>query len=193
MSFIIDIAMAWLYLRFVMAHYAVFATTHSWQVGLIVVQETLLVVLFLARRRTEVVSRRIEDWVVAGIGTFAPLLLRPTGIDPIATAIQMTGVAVSIASLASLRRSFGLVAAHRGTVTGGMYGAVRHPQYAAHLMLLLGYLMSSPTCWNLAIVIVTVWGLGCRIAAEEKLLLDVSAEYREYAQRVKYRLIPGVL
>ena len=192
MSFLIDITMAWLYLRFVTAHYAVFAVTHGWQVGLVVAQETLLVVLFLARRRTLATSWEPADWIAAGVGTFMPLMLRPTGVDAIGTAFQMAGLTVSMLSLLSLRRSFGLVAAWRGTVTGGLYRLVRHPQYAGHMLLLTGYFVASSTMYNAGVLGITLLAMVMRIAAEEALLMNASAEYRSYAARVKYRMLPGV-
>lgn len=192
MSFLVDVTMAYVYLCFVTAHYSVFAVTHSWQVGLIVAQETLLIVLFLARRRTQLVSQQPKDWIAAGVGTFGPLMLRPTGVGPVSTVLQMVGIGVSMASLLSLRRSFGLVAAWRKTVTGGMYSVVRHPQYAGHLLLLFGYFVASPTLWNAAVLGVTLAAMVVRIGAEETLLCGASAEYCDYYARVQWRLMPGV-
>jgi len=192
-SFAIDIAMAALYLHFVAAHYAVFAVTHGWQVGLVVAQETMLVGLFLARRPVKTMSLEIGDWLSAGVGTFGPLLLHPTGANAVATAMQMAGLCVSMASLASLRRSFGIVAAWRKTMTSGMYSVVRHPQYAGHHLLLVGYLLASPSVWNAVCVSLTIGALWLRIMAEENVLLEASAEYRDYAVRVPWRVVPGVL
>jgi protein-S-isoprenylcysteine O-methyltransferase Ste14 len=192
-SLLIDLTMALLYLHFAAAHVSVFYATHSWQVGLIVAQETLVMILFLVRWLTVAISPVLADWTIAGVGTFAPLLLRPTGVTPPATALQIAGLCVSLASLASLRRSFGIVPACRRAVTSGLYAIVRHPQYAGHQLLLLGYLLASPTVWNTTIVCMTISALWYRMFAEEAVLQAASAEYRAYCQRVTSRVIPGVL
>jgi protein-S-isoprenylcysteine O-methyltransferase Ste14 len=56
----------------------------------------------------------------------------------------------------------------------------------------IGYLVSAPTVWNLAVVAVALGAQLRRITAEEAVLTE-SSEYREYAQRVPWRLIPGVI
>jgi protein-S-isoprenylcysteine O-methyltransferase Ste14 len=75
--------------------------------------------------------------------------------------------------------------------TDGLYRMVRHPMYAGHLVVLVGYLGIYPSLRNLAIVATTARALLCRIEAEERLLLH-DLTYREYYRRTPHRLIPGV-
>jgi len=46
--------------------------------------------------------------------------------------------------------------------------------------------------WNLAVVAIALGAQLRRISAEEAVLSE-SSEYREYAQQVPWRLIPGVI
>ncbi len=77
-------------------------------------------------------------------------------------------------------------------VSKGLYRYVRHPMYVAIMVLI--------TC--VPLLLGSFWGLipGClivglfvyRTAREDRTLMDKLPGYREYAQRVRYRLLPGV-
>jgi protein-S-isoprenylcysteine O-methyltransferase Ste14 len=83
------------------------------------------------------------------------------------------------------------VPAHRGLVTSGVYGFLRHPLYASYVLADLGYLLQSPRLWNLAVLSVVGMCQVARIVSEEKLL-GTDAAYRAYALQTRRRLIPGV-
>jgi hypothetical protein len=92
----------------------------------IVAQETVLVALILMRRQSLATSDRPADWVL-GIGdTLLPLLMRPAGVpDPLSwlgQPLQLVGVPSAALALASLGRSFGLVAANRRIKTWAPIG-----------------------------------------------------------------------
>ncbi len=77
-------------------------------------------------------------------------------------------------------------------VTAGPYRFIRHPMYLGilNLFLCLGPALGS---WyalvpGLAIDILFI----IRTAKEDKMLRDELVGYKDYAQRVRYRLIPGV-
>ena len=76
--------------------------------------------------------------------------------------------------------------------TTGLYGLVRHPMYVGALIMMLGTPLALDSYWGLVVVIPAVAVLGVRIVDEEKMLTDELAGYREYRQRVRYRLIPNV-
>ncbi len=75
-------------------------------------------------------------------------------------------------------------------VDTGLYGVVRHPMYAATLLLFLsmGLVLGSPV--SLAILLCYVPIIVRRIRNEEQVLEQGLAGYAEYKTRVKYRLIP---
>jgi protein-S-isoprenylcysteine O-methyltransferase Ste14 len=76
--------------------------------------------------------------------------------------------------------------------SSGLYGLVRHPMYAANLILMVGIPLALGSYWGLLLVIPAQLVLVIRILDEEKLLTEELVGYREYKQRVHYRLVPYV-
>ena len=84
------------------------------------------------------------------------------------------------------------VEAGQRLVTTGLYGLVRHPMYAGGLVMMLGTPLALDSYWGLAVLVPSVVVLGARIVDEERMLTEQLPGYREYRQRVRYRLIPNV-
>ena len=98
---------------------------------------------------------------------------------------------LSIASLLSLGRWFGVWPALRGLATRGPYRLVRHPMYLAYMLADIGYNLQE---WNLgtALMVMAGWAsLLYRIRAEERILSQDSA-WSTYVALVRYRLFPGL-
>lgn len=168
--------------------------THRLIGGLFAVEQTWFVVAFLIRRPERAVSRRLASWLVAFGGTFAGVLFRPAGLHPgwgvaAGFGLQLAGLAICIASLLALGRSFGFVAADRGLKTRGPYAIVRHPVYASYLLIQSGYLLQAVSLRNIVVfTVATCCNIG-RAVAEERLLTESTA-YRAYQRRVRWRMIP---
>lgn len=98
---------------------------------------------------------------------------------------------LSLASLLTLGRSFGVRPAVRGLTTTGPYRFVRHPMYLAYALGDIGYNLEE---WNFGTVLLVVAGwvsLIYRIHAEERILSrDVG--WPHYIASVRYRLLPGL-
>jgi protein-S-isoprenylcysteine O-methyltransferase Ste14/uncharacterized membrane protein (UPF0127 family) len=191
-----NMSLALLFAFFAAAHLAHGRATGAWATIVpVVLQELLLVVLFLVRRQSVATSGRLEDWIMGVVGTFAPLLMRPADtpspLTSIGVPIQILGVTLSMFALVFLGRSVGVVAANRGVKTAGPYRLVRHPMYVAHLVGYLGYVCSHPTLRNFAIVATVVLALSARATAEERFLSS-SRRYRAYLRITPWRFIPGV-
>jgi protein-S-isoprenylcysteine O-methyltransferase Ste14 len=77
-------------------------------------------------------------------------------------------------------------------VSTGPYARVRHPMYAAIIPLYLFSPLALGSFWALIPAAFIPLLLIARMFHEEKLLSHKLAEYRKYARRVKFRLIPGV-
>jgi protein-S-isoprenylcysteine O-methyltransferase Ste14 len=80
---------------------------------------------------------------------------------------------------------------HR-VISTGPYAVVRHPLYAAVLIFLPGNALLLGSWYGLAASLVLAGGIVFRTAMEDRELRRGLEGYREYAARVRYRLIPFV-
>ena len=111
--------------------------------------------------------------------------------EKFAAGLQIVGFLLTIVAKLSLRRSFGLLPAHRGLVTDGAYRYVRHPIYTGYFIRDLGFLLPTFGLQNLLIILLH-WVLQViRIVREERLLSKDDA-YRSYKKRVRYRVVWGL-
>ena len=74
----------------------------------------------------------------------------------------------------------------------GLYGIVRHPMYSATLLLFLSMPLVLGSLYALIIFLAYPFIIAGRICDEEDLLETELAGYREYKQKVRYRLIPFI-
>jgi protein-S-isoprenylcysteine O-methyltransferase Ste14 len=77
-------------------------------------------------------------------------------------------------------------------VSTGLYSVVRHPMYFGNVVLMIGIPLALGSYWGLLFVIPGLAVLATRILDEEKVLTQQLAGYRDYVQRVHYRLVPYV-
>jgi protein-S-isoprenylcysteine O-methyltransferase Ste14 len=77
-------------------------------------------------------------------------------------------------------------------VSSGLYGLVRHPMYTGNVVLMLGIPLALGSYWGLFLLLPGVLVLVLRIRDEESLLEQELAGYRDYEQKVQYRLLPYV-
>jgi protein-S-isoprenylcysteine O-methyltransferase Ste14 len=80
--------------------------------------------------------------------------------------------------------------ADQRVISTGPYAWVRHPMYAAALVLLLGIPLALGSSWGVLIVLALVPVLIWRLMDEERFLVNHLPGYREYQDRVRYRLLP---
>jgi protein-S-isoprenylcysteine O-methyltransferase Ste14 len=105
------------------------------------------------------------------------------------------GTALRVATMLALGRMFSLrvsVEPDHELVTGGLYRWVRHPSYAAVIVLCLGVMLVLRSgIWALLIPSM-LFGLTRRMQTEERFLLEQFGErYRVYMARTA-RLVPGI-
>lgn len=193
---VLAVTLAGIWLLFAEAHLLHwYRSGHANGLGMMVV-ETVVAVLFILRREPLTTSRRWGAWAATAIGTFGPLAIRPTsdpvpGVGEAALVLQLVGAGFALAGLLTIGRSFGLVAANRGIKTTGPYSVVRHPIYAAYLVVNCGYLLENPSAWNAAVLSAALLGQIVRISCEEEVLSQ-DPDYAAYRRRVRYRLVPLV-
>jgi protein-S-isoprenylcysteine O-methyltransferase Ste14 len=77
-------------------------------------------------------------------------------------------------------------------ISTGPYALVRHPMYAAALVMLLGIPIALGSWWSVLLVVAMMPALIWRMLDEERFLARNLPGYTEYLGRVRYRLLPGV-
>jgi protein-S-isoprenylcysteine O-methyltransferase Ste14 len=81
---------------------------------------------------------------------------------------------------------------HQRVIDSGPYGFVRHPGYSAAIAMFLGISLALASWWGLVPAAIASVLLAVRTAWEDRLLHDKLSGYREYAGRVRARLVPGI-
>ena len=86
------------------------------------------------------------------------------------------------------------IQADRGHVVcdSGPYRIVRHPGYAGNILPLAGIVLALGSLWTLIPALAALIIAVVRTALEDRTLQEELPGYREYARRVRYRLIPGI-
>jgi len=164
-----------------------------------VLQHLMVLGIALTRRPPEVQDRSLPSnasVVVAYAYPYAQVLyLRWVPGDPAwftgGLVLVTLAACLSLASLLSLGRRFGVRAALRGLSTRGPYRLVRHPMYLSYVIADIGYNLQE---WNLgtALLVMAGWAsLLYRIYAEERILSQ-DAGWSTYVALVRYRILPGL-
>ena len=163
---------------------------------LVVISEVITIVMIVVRRFTITLSQQPLDWLLAVAGCCTPLIAIPAvehspELAQVGAGIMLIGLCIQISAKVILFRSFGIVAANRGIQIKGPYRFVRHPIYAGYVIAHFGYLVGWPSTHNICLYTLALIIQMARLLREEELLMNDPA-YREYAGRVRYRLLPGV-
>ncbi|MBL8850998.1 MAG: isoprenylcysteine carboxylmethyltransferase family protein [Planctomycetaceae bacterium] len=189
-----NVVLSLLFLQFAMEQGRAVTADFRLSTLLLLAKVSTDVVFYLIRRLPKETSFSLYDWLVGIAGTYAIVFFRPdtTGHDLlVGQALQFAGLGLQVLAMLSLNRSIGMVPANRGIQTGGLYRWIRHPLYCSYVVAFLGYVINHPSAYNIGVyaVAVALWVL--RLRAEERFLLQDPA-YREFAARIRWRLVPGV-
>jgi protein-S-isoprenylcysteine O-methyltransferase Ste14 len=79
--------------------------------------------------------------------------------------------------------------AHR-VISSGPYAYVRHPMYAGALLINIGAPLLLGSWWGLVVGALFTVLIGVRAVLEERMLKAELEGYVDYANRVRYRLVP---
>jgi protein-S-isoprenylcysteine O-methyltransferase Ste14 len=108
----------------------------------------------------------------------------------------LVAVGLGIAMLTTIQNGYAsaniTVESGQELVSTGLYAVVRHPMYFGNVVLMIGIPLALGSYWGLLFTIPGLAVLAVRIRDEEKVLRQELAGYREYEQRVHYRLVPYV-
>lgn len=77
-------------------------------------------------------------------------------------------------------------------ITTGPYSLIRHPMYAGVMVMMAGVPLALGSWWGLLVLLVQIPALVWRILDEEALLKKELPGYKDYMQKVRYRLLPRV-
>ncbi len=175
--------------------------------------------IFMMRTSPETVAERGQakgwqnwDKLVSGLWAFLQYLILPVvaGLDArfhwsgeIGKAWQGSGAVVYAFSLAvsgwsMITNAYFSTAARVQTDRGqqvcktGPYHYIRHPGYASFFLMSIGMAALLGSWWALIPAIISGGLMVVRTDLEDRMLQVELAGYKEYAQEVKYRLLPGV-
>ncbi|MED5816083.1 isoprenylcysteine carboxylmethyltransferase family protein [Mycolicibacterium sp. 050232] len=196
-------------------------TFHYWQAWVFVavfMATTVAPSIYLAVRDPAALQRRLHGgptaetrivqkiviWAITG-SAFAAFIL--SALDhrfgwssmPVAVVVLgniLVAVGLILAQMVVFQNSFAgasiQVEDEQPLVSTGLYGLVRHPMYFGAVLMMFGTPLALGSYWGLLVSIFSIPIFGVRIADEEKMLRAELDGYDEYAQEVRYRLLPYV-
>jgi protein-S-isoprenylcysteine O-methyltransferase Ste14 len=157
----------------------------------------VMAVMSFARFAPRIASVNLRTIAASGGMMILPCFMRPTnlstgGLATTGLILELAGVLLTQVARVYMGRSFGILPANRGIVSKGPFRWVRHPVYIGWLILSIGYATCYANDRNVALILATLVFMVWRIDQEEALL-SADPEYRRYMDRVRYRLLPGIV
>ncbi|MCA2241029.1 MULTISPECIES: methyltransferase family protein [Mycobacterium] len=196
-------------------------TLHYWQAWVFIAVFTVATIVptvYLSRANPAALQRRMragpraeprtaQKFIITGsfLGLFATMVFSaldhrfdwssvPAWLSLLGDVLVAIGL--GIAMLVIVQNSYAgatvTVEADQTVVSGGLYQFVRHPMYVGNVIMMIGIPLALDSYWGLLFVIPGTIVLALRIFDEEKLLIHELPGYREYAERVRYRLVPYI-
>lgn len=167
-----------------------------------------------AERQSREILQNAKDWdkVLAplmAVGISYPLVIiagldhrfawspdLPLWLNLIGFVLIALGYAFSSWAVVENRFFYSLVVIQtdRGHVVcdSGPYQIVRHPGYAGNVIAPFGIVLALGSLWTLLPAAAALVVTATRTALEDRTLQQELPGYRDYADRVRYRLIPGM-
>ena len=155
------------------------------------------------RAETQTSQKIIMVLVLLGFAALlvAPVLDHRFGWSPVPPYISITGDGLIVLGYLfilfvlrenSYAASTIQIADDQRVISTGPYAVVRHPMYAAALLLVIGMPLALDSWYGLFGIGVIVPALIWRLQDEERFLTRNLAGYAEYTNKVRWRLIPGL-
>src|SRR5271166_5575535 len=152
-------------------------------------------------------TRTVQKVIIVGAFLLLPVAMVISAFDhrlgwsPVPAAVSLIGdalvvIGLAVTQLVIIENSYAAanvtVEAGQKVVSTGLYGIVRHPMYVGTLIMMAGVPLALGSWWGLVFLIPGLIALIFRILDEEKMLTQELDGYREYTQKVHYRLVSYV-
>jgi len=126
--------------------------------------------------------------------SWSPLL--PSWVAPVALAVFILSYAFTTWAMVTNRFFSGVVRIQKDrghhVVTSGPYRIVRHPGYAGGVIAIIATPLLLGSLWALIPAAAYTVLIVVRTILEDRTLQEELPGYSDYAQRTRYRLLPGV-
>ncbi|ORA10743.1 methyltransferase family protein [Mycobacterium arosiense] len=194
-------------------------TLHYWQAWLFIAVFTVASIVptvYLGRNNPVALQRRMragpraeprraQKFIITGsfVVLFATMVFSafdhrfgwssvPPWLSVLGDVLVATGLGIAMLVIVQNSYAAATVTVESGqtVVSDGLYRFVRHPMYVGNVIMMIGIPLALGSYWGLLFVIFGTAALTLRILDEEKLLNRELPGYREYGQRVRYRLVP---
>ena len=134
----------------------------------------------------------LAGFVIAGLGVRFHWYVLPTGVVIGAAVVFIIAYILYAEVLRENTYLSRTIEVHENqkVIDTGVYGIVRHPMYSTTLLLFLSMPIVLGSVYSFLIFLTYPFIIAKRIKHEEKFLEEKLDGYREYKQKVKYRLIP---
>jgi protein-S-isoprenylcysteine O-methyltransferase Ste14 len=152
-----------------------------------------------------------DKWLVISLQLFMPFgMIVLAGLDmrygwssPVPLWVQIVAVVFSgfgylfsiwASAVNKFYARFVRIQKERGhhVIDSGPYSIVRHPGYLGVSTFMLAAALALDSLWTLALSGLLTLALIIRTALEDKVLQEELEGYKEYTQKVRYRLLPGI-
>ncbi len=136
----------------------------------------------------------VAGFVVAGLDYRFGWLVLPKGVVIGASALFLVAYLLYAEVLRENTYLSRTIEVQQGqkVIETGLYGIVRHPMYLATLLLFLAMPLVLGSLFSFIIFLAYPFIIAGRIKYEEKFLEKELKGYKEYKQKVKYRLLPFI-
>jgi protein-S-isoprenylcysteine O-methyltransferase Ste14 len=174
--------------------------------------------IYLARKDPALLARRMQVGPTAeqrtsqriisvlAFGSFAAVMVFSAldhrfGWSPVPAWLTLVGdalvaVGLYVDFLALRENTYGAsnirVEQGQTVISTGLYAVVRHPIYTGALIMVIGVPLALDSWFGLLVLLVTIPVLVWRILDAEKLPSTDLPGYAEYAQRLRFRLVPFI-
>ena len=158
----------------------------------------VLVVMFAVRHVPQRTALGFYPRCAAVAGTFLSVGIVLLPPQELSSALYLAslfliigGTVFAICAGLVLGRSISILPEARRLVTWGPYALVRHPLYLGEIIAIVGVALQYLSAWALLLSALVCAIQLQRMKNEERVLLQVFPEYRDYMARTA-RLVPGV-